>query len=72
MNLVSDKPRLGPDPDSVPPLPPLRQCPLDSAALWYSPSIIAQHLALDPAFSVISKQNQKSVSHEVVCETEMK
>lgn len=69
MNLVSEKPSLGPDPDSVDP---------PSSALYTGqhfvsiPNIIAQLLAHGPAFSVISKQIQKSVSHEVACEIEMK
>lgn len=71
MNLLSDKPQLGPDHESLDPT-------LPSSALYtvqhfvYIPKIIAQLLALGLSFSEISKKNEKSVSHEVVCETEMK
>lgn len=71
MNLLSDKPQLSPDHESLDPT-------LPSSALYtvqrfvYIPKIIAQLLALGLSFSEISKKNEKSVSHEVVCETEMK
>lgn len=71
MNLVSDKPWLGPDPDSL-------DAPVPQSSALYTvqhfvciSKHIAQLLALGLVFSVISKQPKVNVP-EVVCEIEMK
>ena len=68
MNLLSDKPSVDPDPESLE-QPPTIQWPLRFVCVRY---FIAQLLSLGPACSEISKENEKSLSHEVLCEIEMK
>ena len=71
MDLLRDIPQLGAEAESL-------DLALPSSALYpvqnlvSIPNIIAQLVALGLSFSEISKENEKSVSPEVVCEILMR